>query len=236
MKAFGVCEKGKYRKENQDSVLIRIQDDSGLFIVADGVGGSADGATASRRIVDTYGQWWDDVFLENRETAFFPLFDYIKSLAARINGELCRQYGTGSCSSTIVLLFMHKGVYGYLSAGDSRIYHCGRGEAKQITRDDVWENCPDADIHSIHAGKIVSAVGGYDVLEYSCATEKTRSRDVFLLCSDGIYRYVEDRFLIAGMKSIRRSHVFRNEIAEELVRRAVDNDTKDNYSLIMLKL
>lgn len=236
MTVFGVCEKGKYRKENQDSILMRTLDQSGLFIVADGVGGSADGTEASRSIVEAYGKWWNEVFLEIREQAFFPLFDSIKCLAERINDGLCRRYGTGRCCSTLALLFIHKGIYGYLSAGDSRIYCCGRRGTKQITRDDVWENRPGADAGSVHAGKIISAVGGYEALEYSCATGKVCYGDVFSLCSDGIYRYVEEGFLIAGMKRIRRALSFKKDVVEKIAQKAVDNDTKDNYSLIVLKI
>lgn len=236
MTAFGVCEKGGYRNENQDAVLIRGQGRSGLFIVADGVGGSRDGAKASNLITKEYGQWWDTVFPEIDDKSFFELFEQIKKLAEHINSKICRSYGAGTICSTIVLLFIHKGIYGYLSAGDSRIYHCGIKGPRLITRDDVWENRPDGDAHSRHAGKIISAIGGYEQLEYSCATARVRFGEIFLLCSDGIYKYVEEKILFSSMKKMYRNFFLKESSLNQLVKSAIDNDTKDNYSLVILKM
>lgn len=236
MTVFGICEKGRYRNENQDAVLLRGRGRSGLFIVADGVGSSMAGAKASNQIAREYGQWWDDVFLKSDDKSFFELFEQIKNLAEQINGRLCQSYGAGTTCSTIVLLFIHKGIYGYLSSGDSRIYHCGIRGPRLITRDDVWENRPDGDVHSRHAGKIISAIGGYKQLEYSCATARVRFGEIFLLCSDGIYKYVEEKVLFSSMKKMYRNFLLKESIFNQLVKRAIDNDTKDNYSLVVLKV
>lgn len=236
MTVYGICEKGKYRRENQDAILARNRGRSGLCIVADGVGGSADGLTASRYIVEQYGKWWENTFLQALGESFFFLFESIKLTAERINGDICRQYGAGNCCSTLVLLFIHKGVFGYLSCGDSRIYRCGRSGAKLITRDDIWENQPDVDIHSQHMGKIISAVGGYEKLEYSCATDRAHFGEVFMLCSDGIYKFVEEEILSDRLRAIYRSFVLRKEMAEEIAGKAVENDTRDNYSLVIVKV
>ena len=236
MTGFGVCEKGNYREENQDSILICSKGRSGLFIVADGVGGSDNGAAASRYITDRYRQWWKEEFLKIRYKSFFNCFNRIKKLADQINHSIYNRYGEGRSCSTIVLLFVHKGIYGYLSAGDSRIYHCSRKEFRIITRDDIWENCPGADLNSIHAGKIVSAVGGFEKLEYSCATDKTHLGEVFMLCSDGIYKYVEEISLKISMKNMYRKFFLQESMVNKLAKKASDNDTKDNYSLVVVKV
>lgn len=236
MTGFGVCEKGNYRKENQDSILIRSKGRSGLFIVADGVGGSDNGAQASQYITKRYGQWWEEEFLKIRHKSFFDCFDEVKKLASQINNNIYGQYGAGKSCSTIVLLFVHKGIYGYLSAGDSRIYHYSRKGFRRITRDDVWENLPGADLSSMNRGKIVSAVGGFDKLEYSCATDKIHLGEVFMLCSDGIYKFVEEISLCSSMKKIYKSFFVQQSMVKELARKAADNDTKDNYSLVVVKV
>ena len=236
MTVFGACEKGNYREENQDSVLMRTRGGSGLFLVADGVGGSADGSGASFCITQRYAGWWDETFLKNRGGEFFSFFEELKTTAEEINGDLCRKYGPGRSCSTLVLLFVHRGVFGYLSSGDSRIYRCNRDGARLITRDDVWENRPGADAGSDNAGKIISAVGGYDRLEYSCATDRVHMGEVFLLCSDGIYRFVEEETLKSFLKRMYRRLFLTRAAVEQLVKRAADNDTKDNYSLIAVKI
>lgn len=236
MTVFGVCEKGNYRKENQDCILMRVQRDSGLFLVADGVGGSADGLGASFHIVDRYAQWWQEEFPVNMEEEFFPLFAGIKRLAGQINRELCRRYGAGSRCSTLTLLFIHKGIFGYLSVGDSRIYRCDWKGPRAITRDDVWENLPDAGYGLADTGKIVSAVGGYERLEYSCATDKVQPGEVFFLCTDGIYRYVDEEILLESLEWVYHSTLLKTNMEEILTRKIMVNDIRDNYSLIILKV
>src|SRR5580658_760477 len=53
--SFGeVCDRGKVREENQDSVRSASIPLGELFIVADGIGGYQGGATASRMVVDGF--------------------------------------------------------------------------------------------------------------------------------------------------------------------------------------
>lgn len=236
MTAAGICEKGSYREENQDSILIRQDGRSGLFIVADGVGGSDDGRAASQYITERYGAWWETYFLAYPRRDFFSLFEDVKRLAEQINREIYQGHKNGLCCSTVVLLFVHRGIFGYLSVGDSRIYRCGYGGVRRITRDDVWENCPDAALGFGYEGKLMSAVGGYEALEYSCATDQVHWRDVFLLCSDGVYKYVEEEILLKSLERMRRTAFFKKQLAEELAQRAVWNDTRDNYSLIAVRI
>lgn len=236
MKAFGISEKGGYREENQDSILIREKGSSGLFLVADGVGGASNGAKVSELIADTYKKWWEEGFLQNRKETFQNLFHQIKKLAEQINENVCERFEAGKSGSTLVLLFIHKGIYGYLSAGDSRLYTSTRKKTRLLTRDDVWENRPGADKASEHAGKILSAVGGYERLEYSCATDKTSLGQTFMLCSDGIYKYIDQIFLEKKLQSAGRAFRLKKDVMEEIVKKAVENDTRDNYSVIVLKV
>lgn len=237
MTVFGICEKGPHREENQDRILMRSKGKSGLFLVADGVGGSLDGQGASFYIAEQYETWWEEVFLKDTKKDFFPLFSDIKKLAEQINSELCWLHGTGSSCSTLALLFIHKGIFGYLSSGDSRIYQCGGKEGtRQITRDDVWEDGLGADGSTGNAGKIMSAVGGSETLDYSSATDQVHRGEVFLLCSDGVYKFLDEDVLAADLKRIYQSFFFKKGSVNALAKKVVDNDTKDNYSLIVLKV
>lgn len=74
MTVFGITEKGKYRKENQDAILIRQKGKSGLFIVADGVGGGVNSAEVSSYITESYAEWWDGIFLRRERDGFQLLF------------------------------------------------------------------------------------------------------------------------------------------------------------------
>lgn len=236
MIAFGISEKGKYRKENQDSILVKTEKESGLLIVADGVGSVQSGAEASQYIVKRYGEWWDEQLLFLWEKTFDSLFDSIKDLAEEINEKLCVQYGLGKSCSTMALLFIHHSIYGYISVGDSRIYRNHLLVSKCITRDDIWDNLPEVNLKSGHSGKLISAVGGYRQLEYSCMTNYSKKGMVFLLCSDGIYRYARENRIKCSMIRAACSFIYDKRYLEEIVKDAVIHDTKDNYSAIMVKI
>ena len=235
MKAYGICEKGNVRKVNQDDILIRLKDKTGLFIVADGVGGSVDGAVASKLITETYEKWWDEVVESKDGKDFGELFDEIKRLVEDVNEKLCTEHGEGNCCSTIALLFLHGDAYGIISAGDSRIYSCAGGKVKMLTRDDVWENLPDNGDESAHNGKILSAVGGFEYLEYSCSTNRRRHSEAFMLCSDVIYKFADEKVMEKQLKKFKNSLFFKIDMPDAIVRSALDNKTNDNYSLIMVK-
>lgn len=236
MTVLSLCEQGPCRAENQDAILSFRHRRSGLFLVADGVGGCPDGAGASRYLAERYRQWWQQNFLPAPGRAFSALFAELKQLAEEANEALCRTNGAGNSCSTLVVLFLHQGIYGYLSCGDSRIYLSGRAGARLLTRDDTWENEPDTGADSPNAGKLVSAVGSRSHLEYASATGRTHWGEVFLLCSDGLYKFVEPAFLQSTMIQLYRSLFFRRAPVEELVRQALCRGTNDNYSLIAVKV
>ncbi len=236
MMALGICEKGCYREENQDAILIRYHNDSGLFIVADGVGSSEYGATASSFLIDSFNLWWKEYFIKNSRLSFTELFSSIKTQTECLNQKLYRKYGAGKCCSTISLLFIHKFIYGYLSSGDSRIYFCDKSGVRLLTKDDVWENQPDASLNLMNKGKIMSAVGGYDYLEYSCATGRVFFKNSFLLCSDGIYKYIDENLIKEQLRYTNRCLWLKRNVIETVAQAAIKGKTTDNYSLILVKL
>ena len=56
MRAFGVTDKGKVRKENQDRFLIEVLDerDSAVVVLCDGMGGAKSGNVASRLATEVF--------------------------------------------------------------------------------------------------------------------------------------------------------------------------------------
>ena len=56
LNASGNSHVGLKRKVNEDRYLIN--DDSGLYVIADGMGGHRAGEVASRIVVDTIGDYW----------------------------------------------------------------------------------------------------------------------------------------------------------------------------------
>ena len=56
---FSVCDRGNVRPDNQDSILVYTDEKQalGIFLVADGMGGYANGAWASQTIKAAVQDW-----------------------------------------------------------------------------------------------------------------------------------------------------------------------------------
>lgn len=234
MNADGISEKGP-RKENQDSILIKSKDSTGLFLVADGVGGSAKGKLASHLIADHMNRWWKRSVEITKEQEFISLFDSLTSAAEHLNTEIYSHYGAGVCCSTLSMLLVCGKQYGYLSVGDSRIYQCNSPFPRLLTRDDVWENLAEhGRSQNNNRGKIVSAVGLRPNLDYSLATGRFGMHCAFILCSDGVHRFVPDRYLKRKLLQLYVFPTSLRQVISDLELAAKKGNTKDNYSIIAI--
>ncbi|MBC5637341.1 serine/threonine-protein phosphatase [Ornithinibacillus sp. BX22] len=122
---------GTKKKKNEDSYLIRFQTDSkenelGIFVVADGMGGYQVGDTASRLAIETIEQWWDrriDKILKRKNVVtqitkeLTKLFNQINRVIIETSKNSGKKMGT-----TVTFLALYKGQYGIVHIGDSRVY------------------------------------------------------------------------------------------------------------------
>lgn len=224
---FGCSETGLVRGANEDAVLMRSSDAGGLFLVADGIGGRAHGEAASALLRDRYAQWWQEQFLpEWSGMDLTTALNSLKSTLFQVNRQVVDRFGELTAGSTLALLFLFRGTCVYLSVGDSRIYHARGLSFQQVTSDDT---CKDRD----GAEKLVSAVGIHATPEFRVRTGALRGGSRFLLCSDGVYRFVDPialrRTMLLPGGSPRRA-------VESLSAEVERNGAKDNYSMICVQV
>lgn len=191
------------RDINQDSILCKTGRTS-VFCVADGMGGHSHGELASREIVTRL----EECFVRLEEDAGFNDYSkiidsYEKALYAA-NEYIFNNYNRGViCGSTAVVLIICQGRYTFFSSGDSRIYRKERLRIIQITSDDVWQNTAEAykladnnEIRRHHNyGKLTKAIGSSERTDICRVSGELRKRDRFLLCSDGVYKYIPEKIL-----------------------------------------
>ena len=232
---YAYCsETGLARGHNEDAVLALSRENAGLFLVADGVGGRANGEVVSQYIRDGYEQWWRTKFLPSYEsTDFQKALDDIQKILLKMNRELVQRFGEMNAGSTLALLFLRGEKFACIWAGDSRIYRFRGFSAKQITRDDVYRAAGEADRKQ--DGKLISAVGIRTTLEFNAYTDTVRNHDRFFLCSDGVYRYISPAKL--------RRRVFWDgsfaapaQVTDQIGREVLRNGAGDNYTMIFLKV
>lgn len=181
--------RGGSRQHNEDALLDASE--SGVWVVADGMGGYQAGDIASRLACDTVA----------REIARTPgklSVDDLEQALTLANTRI-RQYGAETLSgqilgSTVVALLVREGKYHLFWAGDSRCYRARLDGVAQLSRDhsQVAEMVErgllapsEADSHPL-AHVITRALGVDDVVTLEYRSGDVLHGDIFLLCSDGV--------------------------------------------------
>lgn len=231
-------EKG-IREINQDAVFAAVEGNHGVFVVADGMGGHSEGEYASAEIALAIKEWWD-VSRKYNDMSCNEVFEQCMDAVLRVNKELYRHFKAKEeiGGSTLVLLLVWNGEVKAVSVGDSRIYRIRGSAIEQITIDDVWENTPAAQelsyeerLNDSRRGKLVSAVGVYEEVVPRIYPLKYYDGDIFILCSDGVYKYC-DAEAIRGVFGRKKRSSIKSEM-KRLKKTVEKKKTKDNYSAII---
>lgn len=249
LEAAGKSDIGKKRETNQDAFGIYQNEDAGLFVVADGMGGYTDGEKASRTVVKELENWWNSFSPVLFEYDFQKMLLSIEQRVEYANEIIYTRYNQKKiCGTTVVVLFVYKKCYGIVYAGDSRCYvseHRGNSlwsgrKWRQLTVDEVWENQPERsnkermmEDHP-NRGKLVNAVGIIKSIRCRMITDMLSSDAVFLLCSDGLYKFCEDRILEKSVKKIKDKKEIEESI-DELISRVYENGAKDNITILIVR-
>jgi type VI secretion system protein ImpM len=214
---------GRVRTVNQDAYLARPE--SGIWVVADGVGGLAAGEIASRLVCDAFADL-------GAEATFDGLVEAAAERLHQVNGQLVRaalRSASGvRCGSTVVALLLRGDRLAILWAGDSRAYRYRDGRLLQLTRDhSVVESGAGSDVP---ANVITRAVGGDNVLELDALRDRLRPGDRFLLCSDGLTRMVDEDRLAewAATASLE-------EGVDGMIRSSLDAGARDNVTVVLVE-
>jgi serine/threonine protein phosphatase PrpC len=224
---------GCVRKLNEDSYLDRA--DLGLWVVADGMGGHDAGDHASQAIVAALDQ------IPPPTSAPTFLSD-VKSALQATNAEL-RQEAAGRgpgriIASTVVALLTYGQHYACVWAGDSRLYRLRDETLQQVSRDhshvqemvDSQLLSPQEARNHPYSNVVTRAVGATDELELETRHDRLRAGDLFLLCSDGLTKEVEEEEIRA---ILMRESFFDAPYA--LIETAVAHGASDNVTVVAVQ-
>lgn len=219
--------KGLVRKLNEDACLDLA--DSGVWLVADGMGGHAAGDIASQLVVDTVR-----VAVQRSEQVSLQL---ITDALQQANQELCHyselQLEGHTAGSTVVALIVDKLHYHFLWAGDSRGYLLRNNVLRQVTRDHSQVNemveqgllsSSEAEQHEL-ANVITRAVGVDPNLTIDVISGVWHPGDLFLLCSDGLNKELSDDEICQYLAHSNIAEANRALLHSTLVAGARDNVT-----------
>jgi serine/threonine protein phosphatase PrpC len=250
---YGLTDLGRKRASNEDAFYV--DDQLGLYVVADGMGGHAAGEVASREAVDTlYGMVKRGI--GELHELVDPLQDADTRAACRLMesavqaatyfvysiAEIDRdKSGMGTTISALLIL----GDYAVTAqVGDSRIYlvRAGteRGErvVEQLTEDHTliaWQLkqgliTPQEALKSPHKNVITRAVGNREYVQVDTRCVPLVPGVRLLLCSDGLHGYLKDDDIpgivaMGGTGSVTRFIQLANE-----------RGGKDNITAILVEV
>jgi serine/threonine protein phosphatase PrpC len=206
----GLTDVGRRRLVNEDAFFL--DDQLGLYIVADGMGGHASGEIASSEAVDAVhgmvrrGHEMLSA-IEGGDHSPDLLRRAVRLLESSVQAATYMVYGLAQHDpeqhgmGTTVSALAITGPYGLTAqVGDSRVYMVRDGVAAQLTEDHTlvaWQlkqgiiTEEEAAI-SPHRNVITRAVGSREYVQVDTRFFEARPGDGFLLCSDGLHGYVED--------------------------------------------
>lgn len=228
-----VSHVGKVRSNNQDSGFAGAQ----LFVVADGMGGHAGGDVASaiavNRISETDTARYSSV--QDAEFALQSALVAANQLLAETVFEHPELTGMGTTVSAMIRVADSMAI---AHIGDSRIYLLRDGELSQITTDhtfvqrlvDSGRITPEEALVHPRRSVLMRVLGDIDQApEIDTSILTTTKGDRWLLCSDGLSSYVgEDR-----IRSVLGDHASPADVADRLVREALDQGAPDNVTVIV---
>jgi serine/threonine protein phosphatase PrpC len=226
---------GCVRKLNEDSVMATPA--SGLWVVADGMGGHTAGDFASQTIckaMDTVGHPTGAMDLRAR------FMSRLTDANTRIQDKAA-ELGGGTIGSTVVALLIQQDHFACIWSGDSRIYRMRGDQLTRITRDHT-EVQALLDTGAITAQQaedwprknvITRAIGVTELPECDMVEGALLEGDVFLLCSDGLTEYFEDPELADVLYTGLAGSL--EPLCDQLVSMALLRGGKDNVSVIMVR-
>lgn len=238
MKWSSCCQTdpGKQRRNNEDAILAR--QDTGLWAVADGMGGHRNGALASRLIIDTLGGL---ALTGNLDQNQRRVRQALQQINRRLNQDMTRTSGQppGPIGSTVVTLLASANRAICLWAGDSRCYLWRRRTLHQLTRDHsllqqlIDHGCVSAAEALSHPGAhvLTRAVGAHNQLQLDSVAFAIQPDDVLLLCSDGLHRELS-RAQLCSVLAQQGSH----NGAAQLVSLALQGQARDNLSAVVIRV
>ena len=235
LEAFGVTDRGCVRPNNEDYFVSDAT--SGIFILADGMGGVNGGEHASRigaehlyaYLVSANGSNSAEVLKTGFGEANAAVREYAKQHA-----------GYEGMGTTLVAARTVAGnQIQVASVGDSRAYLFSGGQLTVLTQDQTWT----AEVGS-HLGLteealnahpmrhvLTMAIGCEEELRIESTVAFLNTGDQIVLCSDGLHGVIGEKTLAAALISEKSL----KEKAHYLVEAAKEKGGPDNITVVLIR-
>jgi protein phosphatase len=237
---------GMVRAHNEDTVFV---DQSGLAVLADGMGGYNAGEVASGIAVDVIKEGLLPELMSGRDLSKVDVNTGLthaalllqQQIAAANKGIYEAAQSRPECAgmgTTVVAAVFHGNRVSIAHIGDSRCYRLRGGRFEQLTRDhsllqeqiDSGQITPDQARYSLNKNLVTRALGIEAIVPADISEFRVEADDIYLLCSDGLTDMV-DTDVVHGIVDEQRDAL--EAAAAQLVDLANQNGGRDNISVIL---
>lgn len=230
--SYGLSHRGCVRELNEDRFLMKPV--SGIWAVADGMGGHEAGEVASTSIVEHLAT----IGIATSANDLRARFEDRLGRAHQEIRDIARARGV-TIGSTVAALLAMNGSFACLWSGDSRVYLVRHGSITQVSRDHTEaQELLDRGVITAEEARtwprknvITRAVGVSEDITMEFQYGETLPGDVFILCTDGLTAHVEDAEIRAAVVS-EPPH----RACEALIRLALARGGTDNVTVLVVAI
>ena len=249
LQACAISQSGPVRRANEDSCFS--DDELGLFVVADGMGGHAAGEVASQLAVEAIENFirrsqdsGDVSWPCGIDPALTFAGNRLRTAIFLANRRVFRQAEshddyTGMGTTVVSALIIGSQVtIGHV--GDSRLYLHSHGVLSTLTRDDTWaasvlggetDTNPDAATGHPMQHVLTNVLGAREQTEIHISERQLLPGDILLLCSDGVHNVLNIPALTALMSASENPQT----LAESVIAAAIAKKTRDNVTALVVR-
>jgi len=225
---------GSIRKKNEDALMA--MPTSGLWAVADGMGGHEAGDYASQCII---GHLYQAGLAFNGKNLVDRIPDILRAANQEIYDYAKQRHEESIVGSTVTLMIMEGEKYHCFWSGDSRCYLLRENSIQPVTQDhteamelfdqglinaeDV-ETCPESNV-------LTQAIGIDEEPFIDYTQDYIYEGDRFLLCTDGITKVFPDQKL---QTMLQQKNI--DKVNQEFLGEALEAGAPDNLSSIIIGL
>jgi protein phosphatase len=237
----GRSDTGRKRSVNQDRWVAA--PDQGLYVVADGIAGSSNGALAAEMVIellpDYCARHLKPTDLDDAEVA-----EQFSRAVAELSDDLYARGRSdlriGGATSTVVAVVVTESRLLIAHLGDSRAYLCRDQKVRRLTGDHSMVQelidrgevaIEDAAEHPSH-GVVTRYVGMAPPALPDISAVDLQPGDRILLCSDGLHGVVDDQTLA----NILAAHPDPDHSVDELIAAANDAGGPDNITAVIIDI
>jgi protein phosphatase len=237
MRSSWKTDTGKVRENNEDSILV--DEEKGIFLLADGLGGHRGGEVASSLAVKVvYGYLKTRLDLIGSAETFRILAESVAAAHSAVFRKSLEDKSLHDMGTTLEITVSVKSIVFICHVGDSRVYLLRNRKLEKLTTDDnaaEWlmehEHVPKEDIPPYARHMLTQAVGISKELVPEFHSPQLRPGDIMMLCTDGLTETLDDGeiadIILKHWPSLQKA-------ADALVDEANDRGGPDNISVILV--